>query len=259
MSDNPTRNRFNVCNKVTVKESLPEKPQYLNSPEKKLVYTRKLFAQIADKYDLLNRILSFNRDSAWKNCLIKMLPKGEINNCLDIACGTGDVTCRLSEKYPNAKILGIDSSTRMIEIAKIKKNNANIEYLLTDMNSLPFPEHHFDIVTGCYALRNAPDLSVVLPQINRVAKPNAIICFMDFSKPANEFFQRIEFLLLKSWFWFWSFIFFRNVELYDYIVETLRLFPDSKKLKTILEEKGFQIINSKKHCLGIIEIIICKI
>ena len=46
--------------------------------------------------------------------------------------------------------------------------------------------------------------------------------------------------------------------LYDYIIESLKLFPDSKKLKTVLEEKALQIINSKKRCFGIIEIVICK-
>ena len=147
-----------------------------------------------------------------------MLPECEKRNCLDVAYGTGDVAMRLSEKCPNANIFGIDLSTRMIEIAKIQNNNTNIEYILADMNNLPFPEHRFDIVTGCYALRNAPDLSWVLSEINRVAKPHAIIGFMDFSKPANAFFQCIEFFLLKIWFCFWSFVFFRNVGLYDYIV-----------------------------------------
>ena len=233
-------------------------PDYLRSPEAKLRYNRELFNKIAGRYDLLNKILSFGADSVWKDSVVAMLPEVQGPNCLDVACGTGDVTFRLSGKYPKAKIYGVDLSTSMLDIARSKNHSKDVNFVLADMCDLPFSDNSFDLITGCYALRNAADIYQALTEFRRVLKPGGKACFMDFSKPSNRFSQRIEYLLLKLWGGFWGWMFHKDMRSYGYIAESLRLFPDSNELKKILIDKGFKNLSSKKYCFGIVEAIMCE-
>jgi demethylmenaquinone methyltransferase/2-methoxy-6-polyprenyl-1,4-benzoquinol methylase len=231
---------------------------YIHDPKTKRVYNREMFTHIAPRYDLITQILSLCRDTAWKNNLVRALPPCEKPNCFDIASGTGDITFRLARKYPNAKILAIDISEVMIELARSKNKYENITFELKDMCDTGAGDNTFDIVTGGYALRNAPDLESALVELHRVMKPGATAAFLDFSKSPNRLLQTIELFFLKTWGGFWGLVFHRKTELYTYIAESLKLFPDRKKFRLLLEKNGFGEIQTKKHYLGILETTICK-
>lgn len=233
-------------------------PNYISQPELKREYNEKLFGQIAAKYDLLNRILSFGSDGKWKLATVSMLPDDGVNNCLDVACGTGDLTVLLAEKYPEAKICGLDLTAKMLEIAKKKAGNQNVEFIIGDMCDMPFGDNCFDVVTAFYAIRNAPDLWKSLDEIKRVTRPGGCICLLDFSKPVNKFMQAIELAALKLWCGLCGRVFYRSSNPYSYIVPSLRAFPDSEKLKNILSGKKLQIKKSRKHAFGMIEIMVCE-
>lgn len=231
---------------------------HIHYPTTKRIYNREMFTHIAPRYDLITKILSFCRDSGWKDNLVRALPPCEKPNCLDIASGTGDITFRLAEKYPNAKILAIDICEAMIELAQSRNKYENITFELKDMCNTELPDNTIDIVTGGYALRNAPDLTDALVEIHRIMKPGATAAFLDFSKSPNRLLQTVEHFFLKIWGGFWGLIFHRKAELYTYIAESLKLFPDRKQLKQLLEENGFTEIQTKRYYFGIIETIICR-
>jgi demethylmenaquinone methyltransferase/2-methoxy-6-polyprenyl-1,4-benzoquinol methylase len=119
-----------------------------------------------------------------------------------------------------------------------------------------FDDNSFDIVTGGYALRNAPDIKKALMEIRRVMRFRGTGAFLDFSRPANAAFAKLENALLKIWGSFWGLALHGNTEVYTYIAESLKQFPDCEQLKQYLKEIGFGNIRSKKHFYGIIEIII---
>ncbi len=229
---------------------------YIHYPKGKLIYNEELFTEIAPKYDFITRALSFGADDAWKDELVDKLPGINRPRCLDLACGTGDITFRLANKYPAGFVVGLDLTKDMLARAQFRNLYSNIWFVANDMCRTGFDDNSFDIVTGGYALRNAPDIKKALTEIWRVMKFGGTGAFLDFSKPANAAFAKLENALLKIWGSFWGLVLHGNAEVYTYIAESLKQFPDCEKLKQYLKETGFGNIRSKKHFYGIIEIII---
>lgn len=230
--------------------------ELIDSPEGKLKYNAELFREISGEYDFITPILSFGRDSAWKDRMVNELPAMGKCECLDLACGTGDVTIRLAKKYPQGRITGLDLTEAMVAYATARNNSANVSFTIQDMCRMNLPDNSFDIVTGGYALRNAPDVVKALKEIHRVMKAGGTGAFLDFSKPANRLFQKAEFLLLKIWCGLWGIILHRNPQLYTYIAESLRRFPDGEQLKRMIAEMGFKNIRVRNHYFGIAQTII---
>ena len=226
---------------------------YIHSPDGKLLFNREMFGHIASRYNFITRALSFGRDTSWKNWLLKQLPDVKTPTCLDIACGTGDLTFRLAAKYPHGRIVALDITEQMLDLARSLNTFSNVTFALGDMCRLNFPDNSFDIVTAGYALRNAPDLEMALKEIRRIMKPGATAAVLDFSKSPNRFFQKTEDFLLRFWGGFWGILLYRNPQLYTYIAASLRQFPDSASLKELITRLGFKIIRSRKHFLGFTE------
>jgi demethylmenaquinone methyltransferase/2-methoxy-6-polyprenyl-1,4-benzoquinol methylase len=231
---------------------------HIGEPQGKRLFTYEMFSHLASRYDFITRALSLCRDAAWKDKLVRALPPLASPNCLDLACGTGDITIRLAEKYRNGRIIAVDLTEGMIDLAKSRNEYDNVTFELKDMCDTQLPEDSFDIVTGGYALRNAPDLKLALAEIHRIMKPGATAAFLDFSKSHNRLCQWAENIFLKTWTSFWGWMIHRDAELYTYIAESLKLYPDRRELKKILEESGFTDIKTKRHYLGILETTICR-
>jgi ubiquinone/menaquinone biosynthesis methyltransferase len=229
---------------------------YIHQPEGKLFFNRLMFGHIAKRYDFITAALSFGRDTTWKNYLIKELPGANNSRCLDIACGTGDITFRLANKYPSGQIIGLDLTEQMIDLANSNNTFGNIKFVIGDMCRMKFEDNSFDIVTGGYALRNAPDLEKALIEIKRVMKPGATAAILDFSKSPHRIIQISQDLLLRFWGGFWGILLHRNPQLYTYIAASLRQFPDRVALKQLISKLGFINIRSRKHFLGFTESII---
>jgi len=230
----------------------------LQSAEKKREYNEKVFSEVAPRYDFITRALSFWQDASWKRDLINSLPAQEAPLCVDIACGTGDISFLLAEKYPRGRIIGLDIAKPMLDIARRRNACRNISFINQDMGRLEFAPESVDIVTGGYALRNAPDLEVVIGEIHRILKPGGTAAFLDFSKPHSGFAQRLEYWLLKIWGGLWGILLHRNHEVYSYIAESLRLFPERARLREILRDKGFTMTLSRLYFLGITELLVVE-
>lgn len=228
---------------------------YIDCPQGKLKYNKEMFKEIAPRYDFITRALSLGRDKRWKDELVARLPEIESPNCLDLACGTGDIAFRLADRYPRGYIVGLDLTEAMVAYAGLRNCHNNVKFIIQEMCRTQFADNSFDIVTGGYALRNAPDLKNALGEIQRVMKPGGTGAFLDFSKPSNRLFQQGENILLKIWCGFWGLILHRNTEVYIYIAESLKQFPDSEQLKEYITEAGFGNIWSKKYYLGVVETI----
>jgi demethylmenaquinone methyltransferase/2-methoxy-6-polyprenyl-1,4-benzoquinol methylase len=162
----------------------------------------------------------------------------------------------LAQKYREGHVIGLDLTEAMLTLARRRNSFGNVEFVEGDMSQTEFADESFDIVTGGYALRNAPDLKKALEEIKRVMKPRGTGAFLDFSKTSNRVLQKLELLVLKTWGGFWGLALHRNTEVYTYIAESLKQFPDSSQLKGHLKEIGFGNIRSQKHFLGMTETII---
>lgn len=224
---------------------------WLDSGERKKQFNEEHFAESAPRYDLATRGLSLCQDSYWKRQLIRGLPNLNSHaHCVDIACGTGDITFLLANRYPDADITGLDLTREMIEIAESRNTRRNIQFSVGDMSRLRLEDESIDLITGGYAIRNAPDLRQALGEFHRVLKNGGHAAFLDFSKPKSSFGKRLQYLLLKFWGGFWGLLLHGNPEIHGYISESLKQFPDLRELEKLFVESGFEIRKSRPFLSG---------
>jgi len=231
---------------------------HLENAETKKYYTEQNFSEVAPRYDFITRVLSFGRDAAWKRNLISLLPYHESPVCVDLACGTGDIAFLLARKYPQSRIIGVDITEPMLDIAHRRNVHPNVSFANQDMASLAIVSESADVVTGGYALRNAPDLGTAIDEISRVLKPGGVAAFLDFSKPGGKIPQQVEYWGLKVWTGLWGTILHRNHEVYGYIAESLQRFPDRRQLRDIFCDKGFSLVDSRLFLGGITELLVVQ-
>jgi ubiquinone/menaquinone biosynthesis methyltransferase len=230
----------------------------LSEPDAKRRFNERHFTISAERYDFTTRVLSFGQDARWKQFLISALPQLKDPICIDLACGTGDLTFALAKKYPTGRIEGIDITSAMLQIAKTRNAHKNVLLVQKDMCSLDYPDASVDLVTGSYALRNAPDLKRLLAEISRVLVPGGICAVLDFSKPAKYPFQLAEYWGLRLWGGLWGLILHGDSRVHGYIANSLRNYPNRHRLKTLFNEFGFEILQSQKFFFGITEATILK-
>jgi demethylmenaquinone methyltransferase/2-methoxy-6-polyprenyl-1,4-benzoquinol methylase len=227
-------------------------------PERKKHYNEEHFTEAAARYDFATRAMSLGRDSAWKSLLVGELPEVEAPFCLDIACGTGDVTFLLAEKYPQGKIVGLDITEPMLKVARERNRYDNVTFTRQDMNTTDFSGEIADIVTGSYALRNAPDINVAIEEIYRILKPGGVGAFLDFSKSDSPVHQVFQCWLLKIWCGFWGLALHKNPEIHGYVAASLQAFPARPHFHKLLRDRGFEPIRSRRFYLGIVEITVIR-
>jgi ubiquinone/menaquinone biosynthesis C-methylase UbiE len=140
----------------------PKIKDYLDEPRKKRILNEKFFDIIAAEYDRVTPWLSLGGDARWKRKLAAALPETRAPLCIDLACGTGDITRLIADKYTDARIIGLDIVPGMLALAGRRIPEARVILCCADMQHTPLPDAGADIVTGGYALRNAPHLESTL-------------------------------------------------------------------------------------------------
>ncbi len=230
----------------------------LSTPSRKRRFNEDHFTVSAPRYDLATRLMSLGQDNQWKKTLLSMIPKFGQPRCLDLACGTGQITFLLAEKFPEAIIEGLDITSSMLHVARQKNRFLNVTFKRKEMCPLDYPDESFDLVTGGYALRNAPYLESALNEIYRVLKPGGIGAFLDFSKPADHRQQKIQNGVLKLWGGFWGWVLHGDARIHGYISESLKDYPDRNRLDGLFTQAGFEIVNRRRFLLGMTEAVILR-
>ena len=243
-------------NTITHRKNSDDRDSYLTNPCKKRRYNKRLFSIVAAKYAFVTHILSWGRDARWKKHLISGLPEISHGVLLDVACGTGDITYGLARRFSSSKIFGIDLTREMLQRVRKMPDKVSTQFALQDMATLGFRNESVDIITGGYALRNAPDLTSTLIEFKRVLKKDATAAFLDFSKPENRLLQKMHYIILKLWGNFWGALLHRKPEIYGYIAESLKYFPDRKTLRTIFNDCGFTVLSSRRYFFGMAELLV---
>ena len=164
---------------------------------------------------------------------------------LDLACGTGDISLLLARRFPALRIEGLDLSPAMLARARRRRGAGGIRFRLGDLGGLPYPAESFRLVTGGYALRNAPDLKQCLKEVFRVLDSGGKAAFLDFNRSPVPWLGRLQVRLLAAWGGLWGLLLHGNPEVYSYIAETLALFPDRVRFEALLEELGFRRVRSR--------------
>ena len=229
------------------------------SSGRKRAYNLRLFAVVAPRYNLVTRLLSFGRDAQWKHWLVNQLPEQkDAPVCLDLACGTGDVSFLLEHQFPSGRTLGIDLSPDMLRIASRHAGHNGVTFLRGDLLRLPVATGRADVVTACYALRNAPNLEQCLAEIRRVLHRGGKLVILDFARADRTWIARAQVLLLTAWGAFWGAVLHRDPRVYRYIAESLRAFPARREFKAKLRAHGFKPCLHRSFFFGMADGLICE-
>ena len=164
----------------------------------------------------------------------------------------------LAAKYPAGRVLGIDLTEPMLEMARRRAQAKNVEFIRKDMTATGLPDETADIVAGSYAIRNAPELRQAFVEIHRILRPGGFVALLDFSKSPKPWFQRLQLLVLKYWCGLWGLILHGNPEVHSYIAASLKNFPDRIQLYNMLQECGFAVSYAKRFYLGTLELLVLQ-
>lgn len=209
------------------------------TPESKRRYVRTLFSTIADRYDLITRVLSYGQDARWKRVLIAKARVSPGERALDLACGTGDIAFGVAAK--GARTVGLDITHRMVQLAGHK--SAAARFITGDMGSLPFRSAAFDLVTTGYGLRNVPDLDAAITEIARVLRPGGRLLSLDFNKPESPIVRGayLSYLTVVGASLGW--LLHGDPDTYRYIPASIRRYPGARGVADRMKRHGFSTVH----------------
>jgi ubiquinone/menaquinone biosynthesis methyltransferase len=212
----------------------------LASPDAKRSYVRRLFATIADRYDLITVLLSYGQDRRWKRRVAALAAAAPGSRVLDLACGTGDIAFEVARG--GARVTGLDVTHRMLELARLKTPAASrgrVAFLTGDMMALPFAGPQFDVVTTGYGIRNVPDLAGALAEIRRVLRPGGVFVSLDFDRPSQPFVRGVYLAYLGAVGSVLGLALHGDPDTYRYIPASIRRYPGAHHVAELLCEVGF--------------------
>jgi demethylmenaquinone methyltransferase / 2-methoxy-6-polyprenyl-1,4-benzoquinol methylase len=229
-----------------------------NQQEAKKTQVADMFNNISKTYDFLNHFLSLGIDIIWRKKAINELKADNPQLILDVATGTGDFAFEALSILNPTKIIGVDISQGMLNIAQQKINKRGLghkfEIKLGDSEKLPFEANEFDAVTVAYGVRNFENLEIGLADIQRVLKPGGKAVVLEFSKPKafpvkqlyNVYFKYITPGIGK--------LFSKDARAYSYLPESVAAFPDGARFIELMHKAGFKNTKCRPLAFGICSI-----
>jgi demethylmenaquinone methyltransferase / 2-methoxy-6-polyprenyl-1,4-benzoquinol methylase len=206
---------------------------------------RRMFTAVAPRYDFLNHLLSFNMDRLWRRRAVRLLRQtisARDALCLDVCCGTGDLSLELS-RQGTASIVSCDFSHAMMVLNRKKIIRQHVEHRIriveADALCLPFASRSFDAVTIGFGLRNLESAREGLEEIWRVLKPDGKLVVLEFSKPVTPIFKTLFRFYFSCLLPRVGNAISRHDHAYTYLPDSVSEFPDQLQLLGIMRECGF--------------------
>ncbi|MCG6969728.1 MAG: bifunctional demethylmenaquinone methyltransferase/2-methoxy-6-polyprenyl-1,4-benzoquinol methylase UbiE [Gammaproteobacteria bacterium] len=204
-----------------------------------------VFHSVADKYDVMNDLMSFGVHRLWKRFAIEMSGVRSGQRVLDIAGGTGDLAAKFARLVgERGEIVLADINSSMLQQGRARLVDTgvvgNVEYVQANAECLPFAENHFDCISIAFGLRNVTHIDKALASMFRVLKPGGRLLVLEFSKPVlpglGPVYDAYSFNVLPIM----GKLVANDASSYNYLAESIRMHPDQQTLKTMMEQAGFE-------------------
>jgi demethylmenaquinone methyltransferase/2-methoxy-6-polyprenyl-1,4-benzoquinol methylase len=214
-----------------------------------------LFDSVADRYDLMNDLMSLGVHRLWKQAMLDWLAPRAAMRIIDVAGGTGDIAFRVLDRAPGARVTVADLSPRMVAVGRDRAIDHgyldNIDWICASAESLPFPDQCFDAYTVAYGIRNVTDIAQTLSEARRVLKPGGRFLCLEFSHVTwpllDKLYDAYSFSVLP---WLGGMVAGER-DAYAYLAESIRKFPDQKTFAAIIKAAGFDLVKVRDLSGGI--------
>jgi len=214
-----------------------------------------VFRSVADRYDLMNDLMSIGIHRLWKAAMIDWLDPRPGWRVLDVGGGTGDIALRILERSPSAEVTVFDLTPAMLDRGRDRAIDrgqlSGIAWVAGNAEKLPLPEMQFDAYTIGFCLRNVADQEAALHEAFRVLRPGGRFLCLEFSRVAIPALSRLYDLYSYNLLpWLGEHV-AHDRESYQYLVDSIRRFPDQKKLAGMLTASGLRRVTWRNLSGGI--------
>ncbi len=226
---------------------------------------KKMFDQVPEKYDFLNRIMTLGLDEPWRKKAVNYIKAEQPLKVMDLGTGTGDMALRIAREIPAASITAYDFSGPMLSMARNKAQKQginNIEFIEGDAAAMPFDENSFDVIGISFAFRNITfrnkNTSIYLREILRVLKPGGKLIAVESSQPNNRLIRSGFHFYLKHIVSGLGERFGKARGAYHYLAYSARNFYSTTELTELLQSHGFGKVKHHRMFLGAAAITIAE-
>ncbi len=216
----------------------------------------KMFNRIANRYDILNRLLSMRQDVLWRKKLAQYLPNNPSIHLLDVATGTADQILHLLEVTNKINTaVGVDMSENMLAVGRKKISDKNLDTRVSlkvgDACELPFKKDEFDVSTMSFGIRNVPDVLKALSEHYRVLKPGGVCLILEFSLPKQDWIKKPYLFYFRNVLPKVGSVISGDASAYKYLNETVEDFPYGDNFANLLLKAGFKTVEQHPLTFGI--------
>jgi len=235
---------------------------YDSQEESKKRQVTSMFNKIAPFYDFLNRLLTLRIDVLWRKKAIRLLKKENPKQILDIATGTADMSIMAAKILDADHITGMDISSEMLKVGQAKVNKKSLQDLITlelgDSENLKYNDGQFDAIMASFGVRNFENLEAGLKEMNRVLANGGTCMILEFSKPRVFPLKQLFNLYFKYILPVIGRLTSKDPKAYEYLYESVQVFPDYDNFTSILKNVGFVETSYKPLSFGICTIYLAK-
>ena len=216
---------------------------------------QEVFNVVANKYDLMNDVMSVGTHRYWKECMIDWLAPFPGMKIIDVAGGTGDVSFRFLKRVNGqGEVVVCDPNNAITEYGK-KKNqfSENIEWITAPSEKLPFENESFDAYLVSFGVRNFDNIKKALDEAHRVLKIDGRFICLEFSKVQNRELSKLYSVYSKMIPIFGKII-VGDEKPYKYLTKTIKNFPSQERFKRTIEESHFSNVEFRNLFNGVVAI-----
>ncbi len=214
-----------------------------------------VFTRVASKYDVMNDVMSGGVHRLWKDAMMDWLAPRPGQRLLDVAGGTGDVAFRFLKRSPDAIATVLDLTEPMLtegrKRAEAESLGGRLDWVVGDAMALPFADNTFDVYTISFGIRNVTRIPDALAEAFRVLRPGGRLMVLEFSQLPNPALQwaydRYSFNVIPVM----GQIIAGDRDSYQYLVESIRKFPDQETFARLIRQAGFGQVKYRNLTLGV--------
>ena len=221
----------------------------------KAAMVHSVFTRVASKYDVMNDLMSGGMHRLWKNAMMDWLAPRPGQRLLDVAGGTGDVAFRFLKRAPGATGVVLDMTESMLQTGRTRadadKMADRLDWVVGDAMALPFADKAFDVYTISFGIRNVTRIGDALREAYRVLRPGGRLMVLEFSRIPNDAAQWVYDKYSFNVIPLMGQIVAKDRDSYQYLVESIRKFPDQESFAGMIRDAGFGQVKYRNLTMGV--------